>query len=538
MLLRIRAWWETADRTQKVVTIFGGAFLAVLLYGTYSFASRPKMALAYGGLAPAELGKVVAEIQKLGVDVEYDLQGNIRVPSNRVAEVQAMLARSGAAPVTGHPGNEGLSGISMTTPKSVEAAQLVAIREGEIAKTIEGVGGVDSARVLINPGQRGSFASEDEPPTASVMVTVRPGAEFGAEQAKGVAALVAKGVPGLTTRNVSVINQDGATLFDGTEQEGSLGPFSTPGEAQAHEGRRVKRELQPLLDRAFGAGNTLVTVRVEMDFDKTDQRTEQVLPKDTPIRSTTASEKMDSGGAGGGVPSGLAGAAGAIAPPAGTTTGGKQTYTGEKDDSVFPYDTIQTQTQKARGATTGMAISVLADSKAIKDARRVQTFLEGFLGPKFKNRDPNYTVTVTSTEFDRTGEKVAKDAAAAAAGSERMQQIFSLVPIVALIGVAFFVMKALAKAAKSQNVLVQALPDGRLAAASGGFAAPAPVRGGGHELTEAQMRAFEASNEAPPDVGAIADRLNVPLEQIKRMATDKPHIVGMLLKSWILEDRR
>jgi flagellar biosynthesis/type III secretory pathway M-ring protein FliF/YscJ len=40
------------------------------------------------------------------------------------------------------------------------------------------------------------------------------------------------------------------------------------------------------------------------------------------------------------------------------------------------------------------------------------------------------------------------------------------------------------------------------------------------------------------DVGEIVDKLNVPLEQIKRMAIEKPNMVAMLLKSWLLEDKR
>lgn len=42
LLLRLRTWWETADRTQKVVTLFGSAFLVMLLAGSFYFATRPK----------------------------------------------------------------------------------------------------------------------------------------------------------------------------------------------------------------------------------------------------------------------------------------------------------------------------------------------------------------------------------------------------------------------------------------------------------------------------------------------------------------
>src|SRR5215216_3706922 len=120
LFLRLRTWWETADRTQKVVTIFGGSFLLLLLAGTFYFGTRPKMELAWGGLTPSDQGRVVSEVQKLGIPVEYDLRGGVLVPSDKVAEVQATLSRNGSAPTSGHMGNEGLSSMSMMSTKNVE----------------------------------------------------------------------------------------------------------------------------------------------------------------------------------------------------------------------------------------------------------------------------------------------------------------------------------------------------------------------------------------------------------------------------------
>ena len=160
ILLSIRTWWETADRTQKVVTIFGSSILLVLLAGTAYFSTRPKMALVYGGLTPSELGKVVPEIQKLGVPVEYDMPGNVLVPSDKVAEVRAMLARNGVAPASKAAAD--YSDFNMMQPKAVEDAKLLAVRQQEIAGTIEMIGGVQSAKVLLSPGERKGFANEED----------------------------------------------------------------------------------------------------------------------------------------------------------------------------------------------------------------------------------------------------------------------------------------------------------------------------------------------------------------------------------------
>jgi len=535
LLLRLRTWWETADRTQKVVTLFGSAFLVMLLAGSFYFATRPKMAMAYGGLTAADQGKVVAEIQRMGIPVEFDLQGNVKVPSDKVAQVQASLAASGMAPSSGHLGNNDLANINMMSPKAVEEARLTAIREGEIAKTIEVIGGVESARVLLNLGSKGAFAAEDDPPSASVTLIERAGASVGADQAKAIASLVAKAVPGLDPKNVTVVNQSGATLYDGAEISSYSGLVATKIEGQIAEARRIKRELQPILDRAYGPGNSLLTVRVEMNYDQAKERAEKMTAHADPISATTIQETMTGDAAGAGGVAGLGGGAGTTA--AGNGTG----YKGSHNEVQYPYDRTYTETEKAPGSITSLSLSVLVNSKTVTDTKPVEDVLRGFLGPKAN--DPNYSVAVTQAEFDDKAAKELQTLAASNSSKEMMQQVFSLLPVVALVLVSFIVLKSLGKTAKSQNVLVQALPDGTLAYSGGGEGAPMIAGSGATASQRSLERAVsaaghvQAAHQEPVDIGDIQEKLNVPLEQIKKMASEKPAIVAMLLKTWLLEDR-
>lgn len=36
----------------------------------------------------------------------------------------------------------------------------------------------------------------------------------------------------------------------------------------------------------------------------------------------------------------------------------------------------------------------------------------------------------------------------------------------------------------------------------------------------------------------IPDKVNVPLEQIRKMAENRPQVVAMLMKTWLLEEKR
>lgn len=562
LMLRLRAWWETADRTQKVVTIFGSAFLVLLLGGTFFFASRPKMAMVYGGLQPADQGKVVAEIQKLGIPVEFDLQGNVSVPSDKVALVQSTLAKNGQAPMSGNGSGGDMMNINPMSPRSVTEVQLTAHKQAEIQESLEALNGVSSVRVLLNMGDKGPFSSEDSPPSASVTITEDPGFDLSGAPAKAMAQLVARSVTGLTTKNVTIVNQDGLSLFDGLEAEGTQGLSNNKIAAQIQAERRIKRELQPILDR-FGIGNTMLTVRVEMDFDKKSERTVQISPKKAPTSLATVEENMSGPGSDGGT-FGLAGAASNTEAPAigdADKKAGQKSFISKQSSGEYPYDHSTIETEKAPGTIKGMAISVVVNSDAPEgqepvDPIAVESAVKGYLGALSEQQ--GFSVTVTEAKFDNTVQKDLQSAASAAAGRDRMQQIMAILPIAALLLVAVIVLKALKGVASSTNVVMHALPDGRVVAMPAGKASQSALPEPGEEEWEEFLEADPNNSEAAPikrrrrknalpeeddddeaiRVGRISEKVNVPLEQLKKMANQKPEAIAMLLKSWLVEERR
>jgi flagellar M-ring protein FliF len=556
LFLRIRAWWETADRTQKVVTVVGGGLLAFLVGITTYIASKPKMDLLYGGLDATDQGTVAQELQKLGIPVEVDERGNVRVPSNLVAEARGKLAVAGKQPKSGHAGFADLPGLGpMSTPR-IEQENIRRAIEGELATTIESLEGIRSARVHITTGSDSPFLTEERAPSASVAITEEPGAILSDQRAQAIAQIVARSVSGMKPSQVTVIDSMGTIRWDGASSEGANGMGDRKIAAQIAEGQRIERDLQRKLDAAFGPGNTLVSAQVEMDFDKRRIETVERMPSDTPVSTEQNTETM--GGAAGGI-GGVGGIAGSLAntpgaPAAQPGAGSSPSYTGQQKSTTYQPDAKvnSTYTEKATGEIVRMSLSVLADSKKIKNVQAVQAFLDAYLGPRASQPD-KFTAAVTSVEFDRTAAEAEVKATAEAGSRARMQQIISLLPIAALLVVGFLVVKAIGKVAKEQSILVHALPDGRLVsagAAGGSYAMPelgartgahahsphGEARSDGHTDTPGlRIRDVEPEIE---EVDAIRQKLNVPLEQIKRMASDRPDTVAMLLKTWLLEERR
>lgn len=555
LLLRLRTWWETADRTQKSVTTFGGSFLVILLFGVYFFASKPKMSPFLVGITPQQAGVVAEELRKKGVVYEFDSQGNILVPAGKIPELTAELGASGKLPAGAHLGNEDLNKIGMTDGPQVERDKLKAILEGKLAAAIETMQGVQSAKVMITLGDQSVFASEAKPPTASIQVGESPGSQVSSDQARSIANMVANSVSGLKLDNVFVLNGSGQSLFDGADLMGTGGKATRKIDAERLEAARRERELQATFDQSFGPGATIVKVNLVMDFDDVVTESDKPEVAENPVTAENATEEMPTAKGTGSI-AGL-GANGAS--PSESNSTDSKGYKSKQDKKEWAYGRTTTKTNKALGEIKSMSIAVLANSDKKVDAASVEEYLKGYLGGK--SDDPNWQVQVTSVKFDDSGAKAAKDSAAAAASSAKMQQIISLVPIFALMLVGFMVVKSIAKATKSSgNLLVGALPGGHVVALgtapsalpegqSGyvdsyepgtveevGVDADAPI------LTPRKKRRKvspgEPEDDIIEDVGSIKERMNKPLEQIKKLSSKKPETVAMLIKSWLLEEKK
>lgn len=533
IFLRLRTWWETADRTQRVVTIFGSLLLVALVGGTLFFSSRPQMGVLYSSLNPADQGLVADELQLQGVRYQIDPKGAILVDQSQLAAVRAKLATAGKLPTSGRAGYADLATMGIASTPAVERERIRAALEGELAKSIETFSGVSSARVHLTLGNDSPFVDESKPASASITLVQAAGSSISPESSQAAARLVANAVPGLEMKNVSVI-AGGRIVLDGSDQEGASGLAARKVESQREEERRREQEIQQKLDAAFGPGSTIVDVDVEMNFDEKTVSSSERSPSEQPITTETNEEQLQN--AASSLAGGVAGAAtnmpGAPTTPAGGSNAG---YIGKRTTAQYEINEVNTISKQAPGAISRLAISVLVDREKIKDPAQVEAFLNGQLGSR--EGDPKFSATVTPVAFDRSAVQEATKASAAAQGQQRMQQMLSLLPVGALLLVGFLVIKAIGKTAKSQPVMITAGPAGAT------MAAGLPARYGTAARRPAQDSPALPRKPSEPqvsadDIDSIPDVLNVPLEQIKKMAGERPHSVAMLVKTWMLEDRR
>ena len=556
ILLRIKSWWDGADKGQRTVTVVGGGFLVFLVVVTYMFASKPHMGLLASGLSPAEQGIAAKDLQKMGIPYEMDQQGNLNVPTDRIAETRSNLEMAGHLPVSHGNADTDLSKLSAMTSPSVEREQLKANAEARLAQTIEGLDGIATASVHLALGDESPFASDKKGASASVTLHEKPGALITAGQARGIARMVASAVPNLELANVTVLNSQGEPLVDPDDQTSASSKVAMKLDTERKEAKRRERELQMKLDQVFGVGTTVVDVNVELDFKAEQYRKIERVPS-KPLTTAETNETMsgDTTGTNGG---GLAGApanAGA-APTAAATTGSGKAYVSKQAEKQYLVNETDTTGEDPAGKLKKMSIGVMIDSERIKDKTKVEEFVASYLGPLAK--DPaNFTSSVTETKFDTTAADAAKKAIGAAGSRDMMQQALSILPIAALIIVAMMVLKSVTKFAQTQTLAfttadgqVIPLPSNGLPMSHEAMAAYAEghKKSGGHASSnlvlegatpdeiQAALHGRSEHEEDDIEVAGIKKKVHIPLEQIKKMADERPEMVATLIKSWMVMD--
>lgn len=533
LVIQIRQWWETADRAQRTVAIGGGAFLALVAAFVVMFASRPQMKPAFIGLSLQDQSNVVAELSKDGFSPETNERGDVLVPSGQIQEARMKVAAAGKMPSTTGFGDEALQKLGIMETPEVEKERLKTILEGRLNETLNAADGIGSAQVHIVLADNSPFVRDKRPATASVSVTERAGGSVGRDQARAIATLVANSTPGLAINDVSVINNRMEVLWDGKQMDTGVGAINGKLQAEVSEARRREGELQAMLEPAFGPQAVIAKVNLELDFDETTKDTDTFEP--VKVQTTKTSETMTPN------------SAAATGAPTSAASGNYK-----MDNSQFtPYpNETQTHVKPVGGSLKSMAIDVIVNSEKVKDTQPVKDIIDGYLGGLGADAG-HFTSKVTSVAFDTTASKAASDAASSSAGSQKMQQIISLLPIIALIVVGVVVMKSVGKLSKAPAMA--ALPGGgTLAITTSAPALPAaaaeairmaernPNDANMQQLARQMTDAGLTEDEAEAQLAAIkgiSRKVNVPLEQIKKMSSDRPETVAMLIKGWLLEER-
>ncbi len=276
------------------------AIMGAIMLGMIGFfiflATRltPSMVLLYGDLNADDSSRITSQLSSQNVPFEL-LQGGsqIMVPSDRALKLRLNLASQGI-PSGGSLGYELFDDQqTIGTTSFVQNINLVRALEGELARTIQTISSIRSARVHLVLPRRELFSREKHQASASITLRMGDGS-LEKDQIAGIQHLVAAAVPGLVPARVSIISSSNGKLLAGGFEEDSASFMAGKSQEQRRNfERRMSRTIESLLEKTVGFGKVRAEVKADMDFDRISTTDEKFDPDGQVIRSNQSIEETN-----------------------------------------------------------------------------------------------------------------------------------------------------------------------------------------------------------------------------------------------------
>lgn len=307
-LERLREAFNRLGEQQKIIFMVAVAALVAVIVGSILWSRQPDWKVLFSNLTEKDGGAIVAILEAQNTPHRYSDGGALMVPAERVHEVRLKLASQGL-PRGGLVGFELMENQKFGTSQFAEQVNYQRGLEGELARTIQSIGAVQSARVHLAIPKPSVFVREEQKPTASVMLNLYPGRSLDSSQIAGIGHLISSSVPQLPMGNVAIIDQNGVLLsqLKSKLSDAGLDPAQLKYVRETEDGviKRIEEILKPML----GAGNFKVQVAADIDFSQSEQTAESFRPNTTPettsIRSQQNNETASINQMAGGIPGAL-----------------------------------------------------------------------------------------------------------------------------------------------------------------------------------------------------------------------------------------
>ncbi len=316
----------------------------------------------YGEHENFDRGQVLSVLEQNGMDFYLDpQQGTIMVERNNLGQARMAMAAAGIEAQL-PTGLEILSqDSSLGTSQFIENARYRHGLEGELARSIMALDPISNVRVhLAIPKQTLFVRREKEQPSASVVVSLRPGQSLNTEQVTAIVNLVAGSVPDMSSERVNVIDQQGNLLSavindDGTHGRNSSRYLEYVQKLERSYIERASRMLRPLV----GMENFQVEVAADINFDRTEA-TEEIYAPDGTVKNEYNSYDRRIGKPAQGIPGALSNR-----PPEEGEENGDKNQGNERGESSrdFAVDRTLKHTLFQQGQLKRLSVSVLLNGQ-------------------------------------------------------------------------------------------------------------------------------------------------------------------------------
>ncbi|GAA7358145.1 flagellar basal-body MS-ring/collar protein FliF [Helicobacter pylori] len=300
LLQRIVDFFIKLNKKQKIALIAAGVLITALLVFLllYPFKEKDYAQGGYGvlfeRLDSSDNALILQHLQQNQIPYKILKDDTILIPKDKVYEERITLASQGI-PKTSKVGFEIFDTKDFGATDFDQNIKLIRAIEGELSRTIESLNPILKANVHIAIPKDSVFVAKEVPPSASVMLKLKPDMKLSPTQILGIKNLIAAAVPKLTTENVKIVNENGESIGEGDILENS--------KELALEQLRYKQNFENILENKIvnilapivgGKNKVVARVNAEFDFSQKKSTKETFDPNNVVRSEQNLEEKKES----------------------------------------------------------------------------------------------------------------------------------------------------------------------------------------------------------------------------------------------------
>lgn len=301
---RAKNFWGNISITQRMIVGALAVIVVAAFIGMMVWLNQTEYDVLYSNLSPEDSSRVVKSLENQ--QIEFKLADNgqtILVPGDKVMHQRINIA--GENLITGQGvGFEMFDHVKVGETDFVQKLNYRRALEGELSRTVGQFPNVESARIHLVIPHRTLFIEEQQSPSASVVLKIRPGQKVVPKDVTAIVNLITMSVEGLDKSKISIADATTGRVLYEPEEEGSIsGLTQTQLDHKLLIQRTLERRIEELLTPVTKAGRVVAKVNADLDFSQKTIRREIYDPEQTVVRSEQRSEENTEGsGNVGGVP--------------------------------------------------------------------------------------------------------------------------------------------------------------------------------------------------------------------------------------------
>lgn len=358
----------------------GIALVMSIMGAVWMWGQKPDYRVLLSNYSDRDGGAIIDALQQMNIPYQYaEGGGAILVPAERVHDARLKLATQGL-PKGGTVGFELMENQKLGVSQFLEQINFQRALEGELARSINSIAIIQTSRVHLAIPKPTVFVREKQLPTASVLLNLYQGRTLDKQQVNAIMHLVSSSVPELTTKNVTIVDQNGALLssLDNQADNNQLDPNQLKYIQELQNG--IVHRIESILTPMVGAGNMRAEASVDVDFSRSEQAAETYKPNGNAENASKRSEQSnESSNSDTDKAEGIPGASSnqpgqAVAPPApntpAPTKAGAAPVNTQKESTInYEIDKTIRYDQHPMGNIKRLSVAVLVNNKTETDEK-------------------------------------------------------------------------------------------------------------------------------------------------------------------------